>query len=198
MKCWTKCLNTGTGSITSAASVFIALLLLILSSASLSAQAEPSPSSTLPREGPDASLPPPESSWRKLDSMLGELENRAMTLAERSEKLELELKQVQSESAERLSLLSQAETTAAALSSSLARVETSLQASSEDLAKAQAQIRRDKLSSMLWRAGALAGGLGVAGALVDATPGRGAAIGAASGAAVGLIWFLLELWARTI
>jgi hypothetical protein len=134
----------------------------------------------------------------KLDGMLEELEKKAISSAERSENLALQLKQSQADSEELSQKLSASEARAAALSSSLMRVESSLQASSEDLFKAEAQARRRSLEAGLWRIAALSLGSALAGSLLDAVPGRGAAWGAGIGAAAGGVWLVVELWPKGI
>jgi len=121
----------------------------------------PSASSTSSPEAPAVSLPLPEPSWTRLDSMLEELEKKATASAERSERLALELEQVRTDLVELSARLSVSETKAALLSSSLEHVELSLQASSQALSRVQGLLHKREAELWLWKGGTAAGILGL-------------------------------------
>jgi hypothetical protein len=130
--------------------------------------------------------------WTALDEIWTQLESEGQSSSIAS----LQLKQALSDARSQLTTLSgqldASRTQVLALSSSLAQADQSLASSVASLKEAQAQSRRRSLEAGLWRAGALAGALGLAGALLDAVPLRGAGIGAGIGGVLGGMWMIAE------
>jgi hypothetical protein len=167
-------------------------LFLSLSLASLWGQGAPSSSTASP---PDPSAPlslQPLATWTALDEIWTQLESEGQSSSSASQALKQALSDARSQLTTLSGQLDGSRTQVLALSSSLAQADQSLASSVVSLKAAQAQARRRSLEAGLWRAGTLAAALGLAGALLDPMPLRGAGIGAGIGGALGGGWMLAE------
>lgn len=167
-----------------------ALALACLSLAPLSAQASPSPAAEPSYAISESELIRSLALSSSLEAICARLETKLASSEESLARLETELAELRPRLESSVLRSLELETTLEKAESSL---EKSRQSFGEYKAEAESLLRRRDNQAGLWRAGALMGGAGALGALVDGS--RGLTAGAVLGAVAGGIWWYSD-WRR--